>query len=409
MTGSRRRRTVFTVPPMTFDPRFGYNFNDLRELARQRLPHGLFEFVDKGAEDGAAIRNNHAGFERISLFPRPLVDVAGRDQSVTLFGRRQASPFCLAPTGAAGLLWYEGEVATARAAARAGVPYAMSTGSITSMERVAQAAPGGDLWFQLYLWPDRSMSHELVKRARDAGYSTLIVTVDTTVTPNREHNLRNGFTVPLKLTPRNVLDVLTHPRWGASVIGRYLLTTGMPRFDNLPRALQRSMTANTRKSGLMPKNESLTWDDLSQLRAMWDGPLVVKGILHPDDARAALRCGADGIVVSNHGGRVLDNAPAPIDVLPLIVDAVGGRMTVFMDSGIRRGSDVVKALALGADAVMIGRAAMWGTAVGGEAGAAHALTLLRDEIDRVLAFLGCRQVADLNADHCMRNGQGAFS
>lgn len=386
---------------MTFDTRFGYSFHDMRELARKRLPHGLFEFVDRGAEDDAAIRNNLWSFERVCLNQRPLVDVSARDQSITLFGRRQASPFCLAPTGAAGLLWYEGEVATARAAGHAGVPYCMSTGSITSMERVAQAAPKTDLWFQLYLFPDKAMSHELVVRAREAGYSTLIVTVDTTVTPNREHNLRNGFTIPLRPNLRNVLDVLTHPRWGVGVIGRYLATTGMPRFHNLPQALQHSMATNTRKSGLMPKNPSLTWDDLCMVRDMWEGPLIVKGITHPDDARHALRCGAEGIVVSNHGGRTLDNAPAPLDVLPSIAEAVGDRMTVLMDSGIRRGSDAVKALALGADAVMVGRAAMWGTAIGGEAGASHALTMLRDEIDRVLAFMGCPTVDALEPASCM--------
>jgi len=386
---------------MTFDARFGYSFHDMRELARRRLPHGLFEFVDRGAEDDAAIRNNFSSFDRVSLHQRPLVDVSARDLSVTLFGRRQASPFCLAPTGAAGLLWYEGEVATARAAGKAGVPYAMSTGSITSMERVAAAAPGTDLWFQLYLFPDKAMSHELVDRARAAGYSTLIVTVDTTVTPNREHNQRNGFTVPLRPNLRNVLDVLTHPRWGMGVIGRYLATTGMPRFYNLPRALQHSMAANTRKSGLMPKNPALTWEDLGAVRDMWDGPLIVKGITHPDDARSALRWGADGIVVSNHGGRTLDNAPAPLDMLPAIAEAVGDRMTILMDSGIRRGSDVVKALAMGADAVMVGRAAMWGTAIGGEAGARHALTMLHDEIDRVMAFMGCTSVDALEPSCCV--------
>ncbi|CAN5338976.1 alpha-hydroxy acid oxidase [soil metagenome] len=379
---------------MSFDPRFGYNFHDLRALARQRLPHGLFEFVDRGAEDDAAIAGNFDAFAKVRLCPRPLTDVAGRSQAVTLFGREQPMPICLAPTGAAGLLWYRGEIETARAAARLGIPYALSTGSITSIEDVAREG-GGDLWFQLYLWPDIEMGRQLVRRAKAAGYRTLIVTIDTTVTPNREFNYRNGFTVPLKLTARNLLDVMTHPRWGLGVVARYLATTGMPRFDNLPDSLRRSMATNQRKTGLMPKNESLTWDHLKRFRDEWDGPLIVKGILHPDDAVAAIDCGADGIVVSNHGGRVLDNAPATLDVLPAIAAAVDGRTTVFLDSGIRRGSDIVKALALGADAVMIGRAAMWGTAVGGEAGAAHAITMLRDEVDRVMAFCGCRSIAQI--------------
>ncbi len=197
-------------------------------------------------------------------------------------------------------------------------------------------------------------------------------------------------------------DVMTHPRWGAGVIGRYLATTGMPRFDNLPDALRRSMADNQRKTGLMPKNDSLTWEDLKRLRDMWEGTLIVKGILHPDDAREATRCGADGIVVSNHGGRVLDNAPATLDALPAIVEAVGDRTTVLFDSGIRRGSDIVKALALGADAVLVGRAAMWGTAVGGEAGAAHAIAMLRDEVDRVMGFMGCASIDEIGRASCFR-------
>ncbi|MCW0207153.1 MAG: alpha-hydroxy-acid oxidizing protein [Achromobacter sp.] len=385
---------------MSFDSAFGYNFDDLRALAKRRLPHGLFEFVDRGTEDDLTIRNNFDAFRRIQLFPRPLVDVSKRSLTMSLFGKEYPMPVCLAPTGAAGLLWHEGEVAAAAAAAAFGIPYSMSTGSITSIEKVAEKA-GGELWFQLYLWPDPAMSLELVRRARDAGYKALIVTIDTTVTPNREFNYRNGFTVPMKLTPRNVVDAMRCPRWAFGVMGRYLMSGGMPRFHNLPSALQRKMT-DTRKAGLMPKNDSLTWDDLKRLRDMWDGPLIVKGILHPDDACAAVQAGADGIVVSNHGGRVLDNAPASIEMLPDVRQAVGARTVVLLDSGIRRGSDVVKAIALGADAVMVGRMAMWGTAVGGQRGVAHALTLLRDEIDRVMAFTGCTSMADLNRACCAR-------
>ncbi|MGH8814785.1 MAG: alpha-hydroxy acid oxidase, partial [Advenella sp.] len=295
-------------------------------------------------------------------------------------------PICCAPTGAAGLLWYEGEVEAAKAAAAAGVPYSMSTGSIASLEKVAEQA-GGTLWFQLYLWPEQSMSLELVKRAKAAGYEALIVTIDTTVTPNREFNYRNGFTVPLRLTRHNIFDALRHLGWTTGVIARYIANGGMPRFVNLPQTLQQSMT-DTRTRGLMPKNDSLTWDDLRRLRDIWDKPLLVKGIMHPDDARHAIACGADAIVVSNHGGRVLDNVSATIDVLPEIREAVGTEPTILLDSGIRRGSDIVKALALGANAVMLGRAVMWGTAIGGKAGTAHALSLLKDEVDRVMAFLG---------------------
>jgi len=380
---------------MSFDKRFGYNYEDLRALARRRLPHGLFEFVDRGAEDDLTIKNNHDGFRSIKLLPRPLNDVSHRNQAVTLFGKRQPSPLCLAPTGAAGLLWYEGEVEAARAAAAAGLPYSMSTGSIASLEKVAELA-GGTLWFQLYLWPDISMSLELLQRANAAGYQALIVTIDTTVTPNREFNYRNGFTVPLRLTRKNVLDAVQHPRWTCGVMGRYIINGGMPRFVNLPRALQQSMT-DTRQRGLMPKNDSLTWTNLARLRDIWDKPLLVKGIMHPEDAKRAFACGADAIIVSNHGGRVLDNVPATISVLPGIREAVGRDATVLLDSGIRRGSDVVKAIASGADAVMIGRAAMWGTAVGGQAGASHAISMFYDEIDRVMAFLGKSAIPDLDS------------
>ncbi|SAI28037.1 lactate dehydrogenase [Bordetella ansorpii] len=383
---------------MSFDSAYGYNFHDLRELARRRLPRGLFEFVDRGTEDDLTIRNNFDAFRRLQLVPRPLNDVSGRSLATTLFGQSFPMPVCLAPTGAAGLLWYEGEVAAAKAAAKYGVPYSMSTGSITSLETVAERA-GGNLWFQLYLWPDPAMSLELVERARAAGYTALIVTVDTTVTPNREFNYRNGFTVPMRLTRRNVLDGLMHPRWSAAVMGRYLCNGGMPRFHNLPKCLQTSMS-DTRKSGLMPKNDSLTWNDLRKLRDLWQGPLIVKGLLHPEDAVRALEAGANGIVVSNHGGRVLDNAPASMDVLPAIRQAVGPDATILLDSGIRRGSDVIKALCMGADAVMIGRAAMWGTAVGGQAGVEHVLAMLRDEMSRVLAFIGQTDLASLDQVHC---------
>jgi len=385
---------------MSFDPAFGYNFDDLRALARRRLPRGLFEFVDRGTEDDLTIRNNLDAFRAIQLIPRPLVDVSQRSLSTTLFGKALPIPVCLAPTGAAGLLWHEGEIAAAAAAAKFGVPYSMSTGSITSIEKVAKQA-GGELWFQLYLWPDPAMSHELLRRARDAGYTALIVTIDTTVTPNREFNYRNGFTVPMKLTRRNVLDGLRHPGWSWRVMGRYILSGQMPRFHNLPSTMQRSMT-DTRKAGLMPKNDSLTWDDLKRLRDMWQGPLIVKGILHPDDALAAVQAGADGIVVSNHGGRVLDNAPATIAMLPLVRQVVPANTVVLLDSGIRRGSDVIKAISLGADAVMVGRAAMWGTAVGGQRGVAHTLAMLRDEMDRVMAFIGRTRLSELDASCCVR-------
>ena len=374
-----------------------YNIADLREIAQRRVPKGIFEFVDRGSEDEVALRNNRAAFERIKLKPRTLVDVSGRSQEITLFGNRQKMPIAIAPTGTAGLMWYQGEIALARAAAAAGIPFTLATGSMTAMETVAEQA-GGRLWFQLYMWPDRSLSHKLVERAKAAGYEALVVTVDGAVAGNREYNLRNGFTIPFSFTPRNVTDVLMHPRWLLGVLTRYLLTTGMPRYENYPSELKNRITAQPMGRSMM-KSDSLSWDDLRVLRKMWPHKLIVKGILHPQDAMLAADCGADGVVVSNHGGRNLDSSMAPIEVLPEIVDAVGKRIAVIVDSGFRRGSDVIKALALGANAVLIGRATLYGTAAGGEAGAARAIGMFREEIDRVLALLGCRNVADLGREY----------
>jgi isopentenyl diphosphate isomerase/L-lactate dehydrogenase-like FMN-dependent dehydrogenase len=373
-----------------------YNIADLREIARRRLPRGLFEFVDRGSEDEVALRNNRAAFEKIKLKPHTLVDVSARNQHITLFGKQHTMPIIIAPTGTAGLMWHEGEIALARAAAAAGIPCTLATGSMTAMEKVMTEA-GGTLWFQLYMWPDRSMSHKLVERARVAGYEALVVTVDGAASANREYNLRNGFTIPFSFTRRNVIDVLTHPGWLVNVLARYMMTTGMPRYENYPTELKNKITAAPMGRSMM-KNDSLDWSDLRELRRLWPHKLVVKGILHPQDAVLAAECGADAVIVSNHGGRNLDSSPAPIDVLPEVVDAVGHRIAVLVDSGFRRGSDVVKALALGAHAVLIGRATLYGTAAAGESGAARAINLFREEIDRVMALIGRRTVTELTRD-----------
>jgi (S)-mandelate dehydrogenase len=374
-----------------------YNIADLRALALKRVPKGLFEFVDRGTEDEVSLRHNRTVFERIRFRPRTLVDVSGRSQEVTLFGERQKMPVIIAPTGTAGLMWYRGEIQLARAAAAAGIPFTLATGSTTAMEKVAEEAGGIPLWFQLYMWPDRKLSHQLVERARAAGFKALVVTVDGVVPGNREYNLRNGFTIPFSFTRRNVTDVLAHPRWLVGVLARYLATSGMPRYENYPTEIKNRVTAQPMGRSMM-RNDSLTWDDLRVLRKMWPGILIVKGILHPQDALRAVECGADGVVVSNHGGRNLDGVISPIEALPEVVDAVGQRTTVLVDSGFRRGSDVVKALAMGAQAVQIGRATLYGVAAGGEAGAQRALTIFRNEIDRVMALIGARSVSDLGPE-----------
>ena len=377
-----------------------YNIADLREQARRRLPKGIFEFLDRGAEDELSLRDNRAAFRRIRLKPRVLRDVSSRSQEIVLFGRTHKMPIGIAPTGVAGLLWYEGELALARAAAAAGIPFTLATGSMTAMEKVAEEA-GGTLWFQLYMYRDRSLSHNLVERAKAAGFEGLVVTVDTPVYSNREYNVRNGFAIPMNYGLRSTIDVLTHPRWFIPVLMRYLATTGMPRHQNAPIKVKGQVTLPPMGRSF-PLNDSLTWDDLRALRKMWPHALMVKGILHPQDAMLAADCGADAVIVSNHGGRVVDGSTAPIDALPEIVEAVGKRMAVVVDSGFRRGSDVIKALALGASAVLIGRSTLYGTAAAGEAGAARAIALFREEIDRVLALIGCSTVGKLGPEYLDR-------
>ena len=380
-----------------------YDIADLRELARKRLPKGIFEFMDRGNGDEVAIANNRAAFERVKFNPHALVDTSKRSQAIELFGQRHDMPIAIAPTGSAGLAWHEGEIALARAAKAAGIPFTLATGSMTSLERVAAEA-GGTLWFQLYMWPDRSLSRELVARAKAAGYQALVVTVDTPVAPGREYNLRNGVTVPFRFTRRNVTDVLMHPRWVLGVLMRYLMTTGMPRYENYPTAVKSRITALPMGRSMMV-TDSLTWDDLKELRRLWPHPLMVKGILRPQDALRAAECGADGVIISNHGGRAVDSTVAPIEVLPHVVAAVGNRLAVIVDSGFRRGADVLKGLALGAKLVLIGRATLYGTAIGGEAGAARAIEIYRDEIDRMLAMIGCPDVSALNRDYLVFPGE----
>ena len=256
---------------------------------------------------------------------------------------------------------------------------------------------GGTLWFQLYMWADRNMSLELVNRADKAGYDALIVTVDGVVAGNREYNQRNGFSVPFAYNRRNSIDVMTHPRWLMSVLLRYLITTGMPQRENYPEELKKAITSGWANHAAA-RNDSLNWDDLKALRAAFPRILMVKGILHPKDAIMAADLGADAIIVSNHGGRNLDSTPAPIDALSDIVDAVGHRCTVIVDSGFRRGSDVVKGLALGAKAVLIGRGTLYGTAAAGEAGAARAIQIYKEEVSRVMALCGARSIAELTRE-----------
>ncbi len=373
-----------------------YNIADMREVAHRRLPKGVFEYLDRGAEDEIALADNRAAFKRMKLRTRFLVDLTERDMGTELLGKRAELPLAIAPTGIAGLTWYQGEVELAKAAAAKGVPFTLATGSITSMEKIAEVA-GGRLWFQLYMWKEEELSYELVGRARDAGFEALVVTIDGGLGNNREYNRRNGFTVPFTISARGLTDMSLHPRWLIGVMFRYLATTGMPRHENYPAKYAHRITRGA--SGERPqRHTAMTWKDIDRMRDFWPGKLIIKGILREEDAVAAVEHGADAVVVSNHGGRALDSAAPTIDILPEVVAAVGDRTTVILDSGIRRGSDIVKALALGADAVLTGRATLYGTAVAGQAGAEKALSILATEFEKTMGYVGCRTIDEVSPD-----------
>ncbi|TIX50026.1 alpha-hydroxy acid oxidase [Alteraurantiacibacter aquimixticola] len=372
-----------------------WNIADLRAKARRRLPKGVWEYLERGVEDETGMARNRDAFNALTFVPRVGRKVDAVDTSCTIFGKPSAMPLAIAPTGAAGIMWHKGDIHLARAAAGHGLPFTISSASTMDVEQVVAA--GGNQWFQLYMWQDRELSYGVLERAHALGCEALFVTLDLPVAPNREYLYHNGFGMPFGLNRRNGTDMLLHPRWLAGVIGRYMLDGGIPAQANLPKKLKHSV-ARGAKPGALFKQDDLDWAGLAVLREKWPGKLVLKGVLHPDDAKQALAMGADGIVVSNHGARSLDGAIASIDALPAIVEAVGGRMTVFLDSGVRRGSDVVKALALGADAVMVGRATLYGLAAAGEAGVTRALELLQAETARVMAMLGLASIAEIGPE-----------
>jgi len=375
--------------------REAYNIEDLRRIAAARLPRIAYDFLERGAEEEATLAANRAAFERIRFQPRTLVDVSKRSQKKTLWGKTFDAPFGVAPTGASGMYCFDADVKIARAARRANLPCVLSTASFVPMERVIEEA-GGTLWFQLYMSKDLETAERLVRRALAAGFEALVMTTDIPVAGNREFNRRNKFEIPLHLGPRQMLDGLLHPHWLLGVFLRTLLTSGIPRFQNLDVQVGGRIVSTT-LSGFRERRDALNWEDFAWLRRLWPRKLFVKGILTVEDAQLALRHGADGIFVSNHGGRQLDGAPSPIEILPRIVEAVGGRLAIMVDSGFRRGTDIVKALALGADMVFVGRATLYGASAGEEEGVLRALDLLKSEVDRVMALIGCPTLESLDA------------
>lgn len=368
------------------------SITDLRLLARRRLPRSVFEFIDGGAGDECTLRANSADFGAWRLWPRVGVDVGQRIKAVQLLGKEAALPLILAPTGLAGFFWPKGEIAAARAAGAAGIPFCLSTNSVASLEEVAAAAPATERWFQLYMLKDKALMWALLDRAAAAGYGTLCLTLDLAVQGRRERDIRNAFTVPLRPRLRTLLDVACRPAWLAGLLRAPV------RFGNFEGSGPKQGFTSIAQHVATLFDPSADWTSIAAIRNHWKGPLVVKGVLHPDDARRAADLGAAAVVVSNHGGRQLDQVPSAVSALPGVAEALAGRAQVILDGGVRRGTDIIKAKALGADACMIGRALLWGLAAGGEAGATRSLSILRDELDNAMALLGAPRFEGIGAD-----------
>ena len=372
------------------------NVEDLRRLAKRRLPKIAYDFIEGGLEDEIGVAHNEDAFRQIKLVPRYMVDVAKRDQATTVFGRTYSGPIGIAPTGLAGLFRPGADLMLAEAARAANVPFIMSGTGTGSIEDLAKIAPQHG-WYQLYVAKDRKISEDQIRRAREAGLSTLVITVDVPVNSKRERNLRNGFTRPLKMSLRTKLEACLHPGWM-----REYFKVGLPLFSNwrqyAPPGSNRDQVADFVAS---QTPSPLLWSDVEAFRRLWPGNLVLKGIMHPDDAARAAALGVDGVMVSNHGARQLDRAPSPIDVLPAIHAAVGDRMTVMLDSGVRRGSDAIVALCLGAKFVFVGRPTLYGVAAGGTPGASKALQIFRDEIDRTMGQMGAPDIRSLGPQFLM--------
>ena len=366
--------------------------DDFEEVARRRIPRPIYGYATGGAETNASLRANRAVWDELAFVPKALVDASARTHKTTLFGRSYDAPFGMVPMGGTSMVAYQGDLVLARVAAEANIPMILSGAALTPLEQVRKEGPTA--WFQAYLPGENDTIARMVERVKRAGYDTLVLTVDVQVGANRENNVRAGFHTPLRPSLRLAWDGLVRPHWLFGMFFRTLLLHGMPHFENMgPRVPLLSRTGERDRG----RRDQLAWPHLELMRRLWKGRLVLKGVLDKNDARIARESGVDGIIVSNHGGRQLDGAVAPLRVLPGIVAQAGG-MTVMMDSGIRRGTDVLKALALGAHFVFVGRPFLYAAAVAGETGVHHAIKLLRDEIDRDMALLGIASLADMQRD-----------
>jgi L-lactate dehydrogenase (cytochrome) len=392
----RTLRSVLRFRRLELDPvarrlRRAASTEDLRRMARRQLPRGVFDYIDGGADDELTLRRNIEAFQRLEFRPRVLRDVGTVDPSTTLLGRALPLPLVLAPTGFTRIAGPEGELAVARAAARAGLPYSLSTLATRSIEEVA-ACSSGPKWFQVYVWRDRAMVRDMLDRAAAAGFEAIIITVDTAMLGRRERDVRRGFMLPPAIGPGTLVDGALHPAWTWKFVRSEPIT-----FANVARS---SATAPVEAVNLAEYINSqfdptLSWRDLDWFRSVWAGPIVLKGIQSVEDAVLAASAGVEAVALSNHGGRQLDGAPPPIELLGPVADAVGDGVELICDGGIRRGSDIVKALALGARACMAGRAYLYAYGAAGERGVDHLLCRLDTEIRRTMALTGCRSVDEL--------------
>lgn len=365
--------------------------DDMRTIARRRLPRMSFDFVDGGAGAETTLRANLSDLARVTLRPRSLVDVSKASLSTSVVGQKLPMPVVLAPCGLIRVIGGDGELSAVRAAGAAGLTYTISTASSWSIEEIAAQA-SGPLWFQLYMWRSREVISTLVHRAKQAGCTALVLTVDVVVNSKRPRDHRNGMSIPPQITIRNAAGAIRHPVWFASLLrGPAIGFRNLQGIAEGSSAMSHQEYVNTELANL-----SASWDDIAWLRRRWDGPLFIKGISTVEDARSAAAAGADGIFVSNHGGRQLDGVPSAISTLPLIADAVGDRLDIILDGGIRFGGDVVKAVALGAKATAIGRSWVWGAAAAGQRGVEHVAKIYRTEIEEALMLLGCPDVLDLD-------------
>ncbi len=366
---------------------------DYRKYAKRRLPFGVFDYIDGGAEDERTLERNVSAFSKLGFHPRVMRDVSQLDTSTTIFGRPSSMPLILSPTGFTRIAHSQGELAVARAAERAGIPWSLSTMGTRSIEDVA-AVSDGEKWFQIYTWRDRALVEELVGRAKAAGYTTVWLTVDTAVLGRRERDVRRGMTLPPKIGPGTIVDGAIHPSWTLDFLRNDPIT-----FANIVGHDEDGSTAVSLADHVKRQfDQALSWDDIEWLRSFWDGPIVLKGIQTVADAKQAVAVGVDGIGLSNHGGRQLDDAPAPIELVEPVRQEIGDTGTIICDGGVRRGSDIVKAIALGADAVAMGRPYLYALGAAGERGVDHLLDFMRDGMERTMALTGARNVAEIGRD-----------